>query len=96
MGLSRLDFLGLGHIVSVQTLFSTLEQRAIFTYQVPQFTGNPNLSLTFSGLFDDARNILTFTSHRVEGSVQLGQRSTANTPSNTATPSAASPSCRTL
>jgi outer membrane protein insertion porin family len=74
VGLSRLDFLGEGHIVGVQTLFSTLEQRAIFTYQVPQFTGNPNLSLTFSGLLDDARNILTFTSHRLEGSVQLGQR----------------------
>ena len=60
VGISRLNFLGLGHTVSLQTLFSTLEQRAIFTYQAPQFTGNQNLTLTFSGLFDDSRDIRTF------------------------------------
>jgi outer membrane protein insertion porin family len=73
-GVSRLNFLGLGHIVSLQTLVSTLERRVGVTYQAPQFEGNPNLSLTFSGLFDDSSDIRTFTSHRTEGSVQLAQK----------------------
>ncbi len=74
LGVSRLNFLGLGHTIGVQTLLSTLEQRAIFTYQAPQFAGNSNLSLTFSSLYDDSSDIRTFTSHRLEGSVQLSQR----------------------
>lgn len=73
-GVSRLDFLGLGQTVSVQTLVSTLEQRAGLTYQAPQLGGNQNLSLTLSGLFDDSNDVRTFTSHRVEGSVQLAQK----------------------
>ena len=73
-GVSRLNFLGLGHTVSVQTLVSTLEQRAGLTYQAPQVAGNENLSLTFSALFDDSNDVRTFTAHRVEGSVQLAQK----------------------
>jgi outer membrane protein insertion porin family len=79
-GVSRVNFLGLGHIISLQTLLSTLEKRVGLTYQAPQFTGHQNLSLTFSGLFDDSSSIDTFTSHRAEGSVQLAQKlSRANT-----------------
>lgn len=79
-GVSRMNFLGLGHTVGIQTLASTLEQRAQLTYVAPQFIGNENLSLTFSGLFDDSHDIRTFTAHRLEGSVQLAQRlSRANT-----------------
>jgi outer membrane protein assembly complex protein YaeT len=73
-GLSRLDFLGLGHTVSVQTLVSTLEDRVGVTYQAPQLAGRQNLSLTFSGLFDDSSDVRTFTSHRLEGSIELGQK----------------------
>ena len=79
-GISRLNFLGLGHTVSLQGLVSTLEQRIALTYLAPQLGGNPNLSLTFTGLFDDSNDVRTFTSHRLEGSVQLAQKlSRANT-----------------
>jgi len=79
-GISRLNFFGLGHTMSLQTLISTLEQRALLTYVAPQFLGNPNLSLQFSGLFDHSHDIRTFSSQREEGSVQLGQKlSRANT-----------------
>jgi outer membrane protein assembly complex protein YaeT len=74
VGVSRLNFLGLAHVVSLQTLVSTLERRAGLTYQAPQFLGRQNLSLTFSGLFDDSSSVRTFTSHRLEGSVQLAQK----------------------
>lgn len=75
-GISRLNFLGLGHTLSLQTLLSTLEQRALLTYLAPQFLGNPNLSLQFSGLFDISHDIRTFSARREEGSVQLGQKLT--------------------
>lgn len=75
-GISRLNFLGLGHTLSLQTLLSTLEQRALLTYLSPQFLGNPNLSLQFSGLFDISHDIRTFSARREEGSVQLGQKLT--------------------
>jgi len=79
-GISRLNFLGLGHTMSLQTLVSTLEQRALLTYVAPQYLGNPKLSLQFSGLLDISHDIRTFSSRRLEGSVQLGQKlSRANT-----------------
>ena len=73
-GISRLNFFGLGHTMSLQTLVSTLEQRALLTYVAPQFLGNPKLSLQFSGLFDISHDIRTFSSRREEGSVQLAQK----------------------
>lgn len=74
LGISRLNVLGLAHTVSLQTLASTLEQRALASYVAPQFTGNENLTLTVSALFDNSRDVRTFAAQREEGSVQLGQR----------------------
>jgi outer membrane protein insertion porin family len=74
LGISRINFLGVGQTVSLQTRFSTLQQRALVTYLVPQFTGNDKLSLTFSALFDNSHDIRTFASRRLEGSVQLAQK----------------------
>lgn len=79
-GISRLNIFGLGHTISLQSLVSTLEQRVVLTYLAPQFEGNPNLSLQFSGLFDISHNVRTFSARREEGSVQFAQRlSRANT-----------------
>jgi outer membrane protein insertion porin family len=80
VGVSRINFLGLGHTVSLQTLASTLEQRALLSYLAPQFKGNEDLALSFSALFDDSKDVRTFTARRWEGSVQLSDRlSLANT-----------------
>lgn len=76
LGLSRLNFLGLARTVSLQTRFSTIEQRALVSYTAPQFTGNQNLSVTISGLFDISRDVRTFAARRWEGSVQLAERLT--------------------
>lgn len=80
LGVSRINFLGLGHTAGIQTLASNLRQRALFNYQAPQFKGQDNLSLLFSALFDNSRDVRTFSALRVEGSVQLSHRlSRANT-----------------
>ena len=76
LGISRINFLGVGHTVSLQTRISTLQRRVLLTYLAPQFTGNDRLSLIFSALYDDSHDIRTFTSKRLEGSVQLAQKLT--------------------
>jgi len=76
VGLSRINFMGLGHTISLQTLTSTRQRRALLNYLAPQFKGNPNLALTFSTLFNDSRDVRTFTARRWEASVQLSQRFT--------------------
>jgi outer membrane protein assembly complex protein YaeT len=73
-GVTRRNFLGDGHILSFQGRASTLQQRGVLTYQAPQFRGNPNLNLLFSVLYDDSRDVRTFSARRREGSVQLGQK----------------------
>jgi outer membrane protein assembly complex protein YaeT len=73
-GISRLNFLGAGHTISLQTRASTLEQRAVLSYQAPQFMGNENLTLTISSLYDTSKDVRTFAARRWEGAVQLAQR----------------------
>ncbi|MGI8744461.1 MAG: POTRA domain-containing protein [Bryobacteraceae bacterium] len=74
LGITRLNFLGLGHTIGLQTRVSTLEQRALFTYLAPQFEGNANLNLQLAGLFDISKDVRTFSSRREEGSIQLGRK----------------------
>jgi outer membrane protein insertion porin family len=80
LGVNRVNFLGLGHTVGLQTRLSTIQRRALLTYLAPQFKGNEDLSLSFTGVYDDSRDINTFNAKRLEGSIQLSQRlSKANT-----------------
>ena len=71
---SRLNVLGLGHTISIRTRVSNIEQRAVFTYLAPRVRNHDNLDLSFSVLYDDTRDVNTFSSKREEGSVQLSQR----------------------
>ena len=73
-GISRLNFAGIGHTLGLQARASTLQQRAVVSYQAPQFTGSENLTLTVSALFDTSKDVRTFAARRWEGSVQLAQR----------------------
>ncbi len=80
LGVTRNNVFGLGHTVSLQSRFSSLQQRATLSYFAPQVKGNESLNLTFIALYDDSRDVRTYESQRLEGSVQLGQRlSRANT-----------------
>ena len=74
LGITRRDFLGDGHLISLQSRVSTLEQRAVLTYEAPQFQGNPKLSLLWTVLYDNSRDVRTFDATRREASVQLGQK----------------------
>ncbi len=73
-GVTRRNFFGEGHIASFQSRVSTLQQRGVLSYEAPQFRGSDNISLLFSGVYDDSRDVRTFTSRRREVSAQLGQK----------------------
>jgi outer membrane protein assembly complex protein YaeT len=74
LGVSRLDLWGLGHSLSLQGRVSTLEQRATINYTAPRVHNNPNLTLSFIVLYDNSKDVRTFTAQREEASVQLSQR----------------------
>lgn len=70
-GISRINFLGIGHTIGLEGRLSNLQQRALLSYTAPQFTGSERLSLTFTGLYDNSRDINTFSARRLEGAVQI-------------------------
>jgi outer membrane protein insertion porin family len=72
--ISRLNFLGRAHTVSLRSRVSSLQQRGLLTYTAPQFHSRANLDLSLTGLFDSSRDVRTFSSRRWEVSTQLAQR----------------------
>lgn len=71
---TRRNAFGSGHIASFRSRVSTLQKRGVLSYEAPQFRGSPNVTLLFSGTYDDSRDVRTFSAKRQEGSVQLGQK----------------------
>ena len=57
LGVTRNNVFGLGHTVSLQSRFSSLQQRATLSYFAPQVKGNESLNLTFIALYDDSRDV---------------------------------------
>jgi outer membrane protein assembly complex protein YaeT len=79
-GISRSNFLGVGHTVGFQGRLSAVQRRSLVSYLAPQFKGNDRLNLTYTALYDDSRDIATFNSRKFETSIQLAHRLTkANT-----------------
>jgi outer membrane protein assembly complex protein YaeT len=77
--LARNNLWGLAHSISLRTQFSTIEQRALLNYSWPHFEDNNKLTLSFTGLFDNSKDIRTYNYTRLEGAVQLSQRLTRAT-----------------
>jgi outer membrane protein insertion porin family len=72
--LSRLNFLGLGHTVSLQGVYSSIEKRASLTYIQPRFLGEQGQTLNYSVLYDDTLDVRTFAARREKASVQFSKR----------------------
>jgi outer membrane protein insertion porin family len=72
--LSRLNFLGLGHTVSLQGVYSSLEKRAALTYLQPRFLNVEGQNLAYSLLYDDTLDVRTFAARKEQASVQLSKR----------------------
>ncbi|MDQ2773982.1 MAG: BamA/TamA family outer membrane protein [Acidobacteriota bacterium] len=71
---NRLNFLGRGQTLSLQTKYSSLEQRESINYIVPRFLGSLNRNVTFSLLYDTTQDVQTFSASREQASVSTSQR----------------------
>jgi outer membrane protein assembly complex protein YaeT len=74
VNLSRLNFLGRGHTVSLRGIYSNLQKRASLSYLAPRFQDVDGRNVTVSVLWDDSFDVRTFASRRQEASIQLSQR----------------------
>jgi outer membrane protein insertion porin family len=70
---TRLNFRGRNHTITFQSAVGALQQRGLISYEAPRWLNNPNLRLTFTAFFDHTLDVSTFTSQRLEGSVQAEQ-----------------------
>ncbi len=74
LDVTRNNLWGLGHSISLRTRVSTLDQRGILSYNWPRFQSHDRLSLSFTALYENSRDVRTFSFKRSEGSVQLSHR----------------------
>ncbi|MDR3698509.1 MAG: BamA/TamA family outer membrane protein [Candidatus Sulfopaludibacter sp.] len=72
--LSRLNLWGLGHSLMFNGRYSTLDHRAALTYSIPRFRNVDGRNITVTGLYDNTRDVLTFTAVKYQGAVQVTQR----------------------
>ena len=72
-GLTRLNFRGRNHTVNLKANVGGLQQRGLISYDAPRLFNNPNWRLTFTAFYDNTVDVTTFTSQRLEGSVQAEQ-----------------------
>lgn len=70
---SRINFRGRAHTLTFQTSVGRLEQRALFNDEVRRFFDRPNWIFSFTTFYDNSIDVTTFTSERLEGSIQLQQ-----------------------
>jgi len=71
LDITRLNVLGVGQTISLQSRLSTLQKRASLSYFVPRIFNLPKFDASFSILYDDTHDVRTFQAIRREGAVQI-------------------------
>ena len=72
--ISRLNLWGLGHSLNFKSRYSTLDRRVSLNYLAPRYRNVEGRNISFTGLYDNTRDVLTFTARRIEGSAQISQK----------------------
>jgi outer membrane protein insertion porin family len=70
---TRLNFLGRNHTLTFKSHVGRLQQRGLISYDAPRWFNSPNWRLSFTTFYDNTLDVTTFTSERLEGSVQAEQ-----------------------
>jgi len=71
--ITRLNFRGVDHTIIFKGHLGRLQQRALVSYNAPGLFGSDKFTLSFTGFYDNTLDITTFTSKRLEGSIQVHQ-----------------------
>jgi outer membrane protein insertion porin family len=74
LNVSRLNFLGIGNVISARGVYSSIEKRGSISYLQPRFRNVEGRNITYSILFDQTLDVRTFAAKREEGSIQLSQK----------------------
>src|SRR5437773_1307028 len=73
-GVTRLNFRGRNHTITFKANAGRLQQRGLLSYDAPRWFNSPSWRLTFTTFYDNTVDVATFTSERLEGSVQAEQK----------------------
>jgi outer membrane protein insertion porin family len=74
LDVSRINFLGIGHTVTLRGVYSSIEKKGSLTYVAPRFMNVDGRTITFTALWENSLNVRTFASKREEASVQVSQK----------------------
>jgi len=76
---TRINFRGRDESIIFKSHFGTLQRRASLSFDQQHWFDLPNWRLTLTGLYDNTRDVNTFTSSRSEISLQLTQKVSKST-----------------
>jgi outer membrane protein assembly complex protein YaeT len=72
--LSRRNLWGLAQNLVFKGRYSTLDRRVALNYEAPHFRNVDGRNITVTGLYDNTRDVLTFTAVKLQGALQVSQR----------------------
>ena len=73
LDITRLNFRGGNHTITFKADVGSLQQRGLISYTAPRWFNSQNWKLSFTAFYDNTLDVTTFTSQRLEGSVQAEQ-----------------------
>jgi outer membrane protein insertion porin family len=73
LDITRLNFLGRNETITFKSDVGGLQQRGLISYGIPRLFGNKSFKFSVTGFYDHTIDVTTFTSERLEGSVQTEQ-----------------------
>jgi outer membrane protein assembly complex protein YaeT len=73
LGVSRINMGGRHQTLTMKGNLGRLQQRALISYDIPKLLNRDKLRFTATALYDDTVDVSTFTSKRLEGTLQLLQ-----------------------
>jgi len=73
LGVTRINVGGRHQSISLKGNLGRLQQRAVISYDIPNLLNLEKLRFTATGLYDDTVDVSTFTSKRLEGTLQVTQ-----------------------
>ena len=74
LDISRINFRGRAHTLTLRSSVGRLEQRGLISLEAPRWWDKDNWTFTAAAFYDNSINVTTFTSERLEGSLQLEDR----------------------
>jgi outer membrane protein assembly complex protein YaeT len=71
--ITRLNFRGRNHTVTLKTRYGNLEKLALLGYSEPRFFDAQTLSLDLTAFYQQTNDVQTYTAKRLEGSAEIKQ-----------------------